>query len=121
MLGLIADGKGGEHGRRLATRDHFRKVYHTPEVTKRTDLKKLEKIKKAVGSLLAAEESAAKSWYRTDKADIPVVGQAEKLAQLSSYSSVLANLKKNNQILLYAKSEDAESARQRVEEVLKRS
>ena len=27
VLGLIAEGRGGEHGRRLAGRDHFRKVY----------------------------------------------------------------------------------------------
>ena len=90
-------------------------------MTKRTDLKKLEKVRNAIGPLLAAEESAAKSWYKTEKADIPVIGQAEKLAPLSSYSSVLANLKKNNQILLYAKSEDAEAARQKVDEVLKKS
>ena len=84
VLGLIAEGKGGEHGRRLATRNHYRKVYHTPEVAELAALKKLEEVRKALGSLLAAEESAAKSWYRTDKADIPVVGQAEKLAPLSS-------------------------------------
>jgi HD superfamily phosphohydrolase len=121
VLGLIADGKGGEHGRQLARRDHFRKVYHTPEVTKKADLNKLERVKKAIGPLLAAEESAAKSWYKTDKADIPVLGQAEKLAPLSTYSSVLANLKKSNQILVYAKSEDAEAARQKVNEVLRKS
>jgi hypothetical protein len=96
-------------------------IYHTPEITKRADLKKLERIRKAVGPLLAAEEPAGKSWYKTDKADIPVLGQAGKLAPLSSYSSVLANLKKSNQILLYARSEDAEAAHQKVDEVLKKS
>lgn len=121
VLGLIARGEGGEHGQRLGSRDHFRNVYHTPEVSKRTDLTKLEKVKKAIGPLLVAEESAAKSWYKTDKADIPVVGQAAKLAPLSSFSSVLANLKKSNQILLYAKSEDADAARRKVEEVLRKS
>jgi len=121
VLGLIAQGEGGEHGRRLRSRDHFRNVYHTPEVSKRADLSKLEKIIKAIGPLLAAEESATKSWYKTDKADIPVLGQAAQLAPLSSFSSVLANLKKNNQVLLYAKSEEADDARQKVDEVLRKS
>ncbi|MBI5280180.1 MAG: HD domain-containing protein [Candidatus Solibacter usitatus] len=121
VLGLIAQGEGGEHGRRLGRRDHFRNIYHTPEVTERADLSKLEEIKKAIGPLLAAEESATKSWYKTDKADIPVFGQAGKLAPLSSFSSVLANLKMNNQVLLYAKPEDAGAARKKVDEVLKKS
>ena len=121
VLGLIAQGEGGEHGRRLAQRDHFRNIFHTPEVTKQADIKQLEKVKKALGPLLAAEESATKSWYKTDKADIPVLGQANKLAPLSSVSSVLSSLKKNNQVLLYAKPEDADEARGKVEELLKKS
>jgi len=121
VLGMIAAGGGGEHGRRLATRSHFRKIYHTPEVTTRPDLKKLDRVRKAIGPMLAAEESAVKSWYKTDKTDIPVLGQARKLAPLSSHSPVLASLKKNNQTLLYAKPEDAENARQRAEEALRKS
>jgi HD superfamily phosphohydrolase len=32
VLGNLADGGGGEHGQRLASRQHFRRVYATPEV-----------------------------------------------------------------------------------------
>ncbi len=120
VLGSIAGGAGGEHGRRLGSRDHFRSIYHTPEVSKPADLEKLSEVKNALGPLLAAEESATKSWYKTDKADIPVSGQAGSLAPLSSFSPVLANLRKNNQVLLYAKSEDADAARRKVEEVLRK-
>src|SRR5260370_36864746 len=29
VLGALAQGGGGDHGQRLARRDHFREVYHT--------------------------------------------------------------------------------------------
>jgi hypothetical protein len=37
VLGELANGAGGEHGRRLAQRDHFRKVYHTPDSPSRDE------------------------------------------------------------------------------------
>jgi hypothetical protein len=42
VLGLLANGKGGEHGTRLARRDHFREVVHTPETPSQDDLARLE-------------------------------------------------------------------------------
>ncbi|HWE35595.1 MAG TPA: HD domain-containing protein, partial [Isosphaeraceae bacterium] len=40
VLGLLAGGGGGEHGQRLATRDHFREVFHTPEIPSQADLER---------------------------------------------------------------------------------
>lgn len=37
VLGKLADSEGGEHGRRLATRDHYREIIHTPEAPTATD------------------------------------------------------------------------------------
>ena len=31
VLGELAKGNGGEHGKRLAERNHYREVHHTPE------------------------------------------------------------------------------------------
>ncbi len=119
VLGLLADGKGGEHGERLASRKHFRAVYHTPEVSTLADLEFLSRVKEALGNLIVAEESASKSWYKTGTPDIPVIRETKKIEPLSSLSSVLAGLKANNQVLLYSRPENAEEARRRIDEVLK--
>ena len=119
VLGLLADGKGGEHGERLASRKHFRNVYHTPEVSTLADLEFLSKVKEALGDLIVAEESASKSWYKTGTPDIPVIRETKKIEPLSNLSSVLAGLKANNQVLLYSRPENAEEARRKIDEVLK--
>jgi uncharacterized protein len=119
VLGLLASGQGGEDGHRLATRNHFREIYHTPEASTLPDLQTLERIRSSLGDLVAAEEPASKSWYKTGTPDIPVVSETKKIAPLSKYSSVLANLKANNQVLVYARPESAEEARNKVNEVLK--
>lgn len=108
VLGLISDGKGGEHAQRLRARNHYRRIFHTPEISRKSDLKQLERVKKKLGKLLAAEESASKSWYKTGAPDIPVVSDIdEKIVKpLSKYSCVVANLKANNQVFLYVRPED---------------
>lgn len=120
VLGGLSSGGGGEHGRRLASRDHFRLVYATPEICSDEDIEKLNRVKSNLGSLLAAEEYAGKSWYKTGKTDIPVVSDARerKVSPLSRYSSVIASIKSNNQIFLYSKPEDVSAARMAVGRVL---
>jgi HD superfamily phosphohydrolase len=122
VLGLLASGQGGEDGRRLASRDHFRLVYATPEICSGEGIERLNRVKAALGTLLASEETAGKSWYKTGKTDIPVVSDAKEeiVMPLSEFSSVIASIKPNNQTLLYAKSEDALAARAAVSEVLRR-
>lgn len=121
MLGLLAGGAGGDHGRRLSSRDHFRKVYATPEICSDEEMERLNRVKLGLGPLLAAEETAGKSWYKTGKTDIPVVSDAKEQAvlPLSQFSSVIASIKSNNQVLLYPKSEEASAARAAVNEALK--
>jgi hypothetical protein len=38
VLGKLSDGGGGEHGSRLATRNHYREIAETPEVPAADDL-----------------------------------------------------------------------------------
>ena len=113
VLGLLADRKGGEHGERLANRNHFRQVWQTPETPSETDTVELERRKTALGNLLAAQESAVKSWYKSGRLhDIPVVdSESRKVSPLSSYSKVVENLKTNNQVLLYVKPENVDEAK----------
>jgi uncharacterized protein len=44
VLGLLTEGQGGEHGRRLATREHYRRIYATPEVCSEEETEKLNRI-----------------------------------------------------------------------------
>jgi len=112
VLGLLARGKGGEHGARLATRDHFREITHTSERPSPEELEQLDGWRAALGDLLAAEVSAEKSWYKVGPADIQVLAETPRpsVDALSNYSSVVGNIAPVSQVRLYARPEDREAA-----------
>jgi len=120
VLGQLAEGKGGEHGRRLSLRDHYRAVYRTPEAAEAKDLEELQRVRDGLGDLLRAEEAARKSWYKVDRTDIPVFADpnARRVRPLSEFSTIVANLKTTNRVVLYTCSLDADRARQRVRELV---
>src|SRR5882724_6220131 len=120
VFGLLADGKGGDHGKRVRTREHYRQVFHTPEISSSKDREELEKMKEKIGSMLVAEESAAKSWYKTGPPDIPVISDIDEktVNPLSQHSNMVANLRANNQVFLYVKPEDVVKCRKIVGEVM---
>ena len=107
VLGKIAAGEAGEHGERLATRNHFRTVYMTPEVPGTGRPYKAQGYEEALGELLTLEGAATKSWYKVDKTDIPVQMEFDAPRTLSEVSSPIANMQPNSQTLLYTKPEDA--------------
>jgi len=112
VLGLLAAGKGGEHGRRLAQRAQFREIYHTPESPLAHDLESLDDMRDKLGDLLAAEESAITSWYNLSKGDLPVVSEGRRIVRpLSHYSSIVAKIEPIRQVLLYVRPEDQTKAR----------
>lgn len=104
ILGLLARGRGGEHGRRLAGRDHYREIIHTPETPTPDDLDHLAQWRNALGDLLAAEISAEKSWYKSGPADVQVLTEAPQteVKPLSTYSSVVRSIEPIRQVRLYA-------------------
>jgi HD superfamily phosphohydrolase len=119
VLGLLADGKGGEHGKRLANRNHYRLAYGSPEISTAADLTYVENLKQRLGDLLAGEQEAAKSWYKTGSTDIPIVDDLDPMTvqPLSQFSNVVKNMRANNQVLLYVRPEDADKANEIVREV----
>jgi HD superfamily phosphohydrolase len=121
VLGLLASGAGGEHGARLSGRNHYRLVFQTNEVQTLQDRARLMKVRDALGGSLAAEMPASKSWYKTGDTDISVYrdgeGQAE-VAPLSEYSSVIRNIGKNDQVMLYCSPENRMEAERKVKKVL---
>ena len=119
VLGLLANGRGGPHGDRLKNRDHYRRVYDTPEVSTKKDFELLEEVKDKLGKLVVAEKSAAKSWYKMGSLDIPVVDDhnTQDVRPLSKYSNAVRGLKANNQVFLYVTPEKFEIAESKVNEV----
>jgi uncharacterized protein len=121
VLGQLASGKGGEHGARLSSRQHYRQVYYTPETPSSGDLVKLDQARERIGDLVVAEESSTTSAYKLDGPDISVVSDdgARVLRPLSHYSSVVRNLNKIAITRLYARPERADIARSRIADLLK--
>jgi hypothetical protein len=113
VLGLLQNGKGGDDGKRLAERNHFREVKHTSETPSASDLERLVRWREALGDLLAAEMPAEKSWYKAGPADIQILGDAPKIevAPLSKYSSVVRNMEPIRQVRLYSRPEHRADAR----------
>jgi HD superfamily phosphohydrolase len=120
VLGLLADGKGGEHGSRLVNRNHYRLAYGSPEISNESDLSLVEEIKEKLGNLVVAAEEAKKNWYNTGQPDIPVVSNVDPdtVLPLSKFSNIVLNMKPNNRVLLYVTPEDADKANTIVREVL---
>ncbi len=107
VLGLLAGGDGGEHGRRLSSRDHFREVTHTPESPSSEDLARLNDWRTALGDLLAAEIPAEKSWYKMGSADVQVLADTptSEAKPLSTYSSIVRSTPPIEQVRLYVRPE----------------
>jgi hypothetical protein len=120
VLGLLASGNGGEHGSRLAKRDHYREIFHSPESPTAEDLEQLETVKKELAELVVEEVPAEKSWYKTGKADIPVISatRVNRVEPLSKYSSIIASIKPVRQRLLYVRPENLGDAKQRRDKLL---
>jgi HD superfamily phosphohydrolase len=119
VCGLLSERKGGLHGDRLRMRDHYRRVYKTPEVSGKKDFELLQKVRTKLGKLVCAEQSASKSWYETGLPDIPVVDDhnPKNVRPLSKDSSVVRGLKANNQVFLYTTREQFDLAERKVQEV----
>jgi uncharacterized protein len=108
VLGLLAAGRGGEHGERLAARNHFREIVHTPETPKANDHERLEKWRQVLGDLLKAEIPAEKSWYKVGPTDIPIITEerSPRVIPLSEMSSTVKNIDPVHQVRLYVRRED---------------
>lgn len=124
VLGQINNGEGGEHGKLLQERRHYRRIYETPEVPSQKDLEFFENVSSTLGDLIGFEDTASMSWYKFDSADIPVMlrpGQrGEELTALSRLSSVVRGLKAVNQRRIYVPYDRREEASSKVQQIQKK-
>ena len=118
VLGLLASGAGGEHGRRLASRDHYREIAHSSETPSPDELARLGEQRRLLGDLLAAEVPAAKSWYKVGPTDVLILAKPSEreVKPLSLYSSVVRNIQPIRQVRLYARPEHRNEAVRRIAE-----
>lgn len=112
VLGELSNGGGGEHGKRLATRNFYRLVYETPEFPSELDEAQLEKVAGALGNTLALRSEAGKSWYKLGDTDLPVaaLNSGEKSRLLSQCSTIVGNMKPTRRTRLYVRPEDRAKA-----------
>jgi uncharacterized protein len=122
VLGMLAAGEGGEHGRRLATRNHYREVYHTPDSPSASDVKALDRVREKLGKLILAEEVAGTSTYKVGVPDIPVVsGNPDRsIKPLSEVSTVVRGLRPVGKISLFCAKEDAARANETIKSSIHR-
>lgn len=111
ILGRLANGEGGDDGRRLVERDFFREVWETPEFPSKEDEARLVAAQSALGKMLAARCEAAKSWYKVGASDLLVAEEAgRKTKPLSLSSTIVAKMSPSKRIRLYVRAEDREAA-----------
>ena len=114
VLGLLSQGEGGEHGRRLCERDHYRMVYSTPETPKPEDKERFEAVKAALGDKVKHEVGLGKAWYKFASDDIPIYSENPEgmVRPLSEHSAAVKGLQKTDKMMLYCLAEDKEEAKQ---------
>jgi HD superfamily phosphohydrolase len=117
VLGMIAAGEGGEPGRRLAQRDHYREVYHTPDSPSPKDIKMSNRVREKLGDLIREEVTAGTSTYKFGDTDIPVVSSNldRSIRPLSKVSMLVRGLRPVGKISLFCAKEDVDRANQRLQ------
>lgn len=109
VLGKLSAGKGGEHGKRLCTRDHYRMIYQTPEIPTKDDISKFERVQDKLGDLVADVAKAGKTWYKiAEDQDIPIRSENADGAvlPLSVHSAAVRGLEQTGRMMLYCVKED---------------
>lgn len=108
VLAELKAGGGGEHGRRLWQRDHFRLVYSTPEVPNSDDLAKFDQVVEKLHGLDVVLKDAQKSWYKFRREEIRVKTQnrgKKSSVPLATMSPIVKGLATVNQRRIYVPKE----------------
>lgn len=119
VLGAISSGEGGEHGKILFDRTHYRLVHETPEIPSQEDLERLQDYEVRLDAYGCVRLSAEKSWYKTGPSEILVVPDqwqhGQQAVPLSRRSALLAGLASIAQQRLYVPGDRREEAMARIE------
>jgi HD superfamily phosphohydrolase len=119
VMGQLAGGAGGEHGKRLMTRNHYRLVCEIEALdTSVNELdrskKRADAIIKALGSKVTDVQRPKPLWYKTEANDELILVDDESRRQigyLSSYSALMKSINIGSQVFVYADKLDAAVAK----------
>lgn len=107
VVGLINEGKAGEHGEVFMARYHDTCVHATSEIPTESELSDLEKVCAQLSDLITFIDEAERAWYKSGKEDILIVlrpGQPDQeVVPLSILSNVVQNLKPVRQRRVYVR------------------
>jgi HD superfamily phosphohydrolase len=127
VMGLLAQGKGGEHGKRLMSRNHYRLVCEIEHLdTSLSELnrssKRADEIIKALGGIVKATVRPKSLWYKTKANDELILVDDENRRQigyLSTFSALMKSINAGTQVFVYADKADAESAKTDYQRILR--
>jgi|GEM_PF-5713043 len=119
VLGLLANGEGGQHAKRMLDRKQYRQVYRSKEKPPIEEVLEGEKARaERVASQLVGMEVEIKPsqnrWYKQKEgSSITIVNEENPrdIQPLSEYSPI-ASLNAGDQYFIYVKPEDAQRARE---------
>ena len=116
VLGLFAQGQGGDHARRLKDRDFFRLVYETPEIPTVDDDAQLSNAFTILDGLMPVRREARKSWYKVGSDDLPVAASnaGGRTMLLSECSSIVRQMAPSRSVRLYVSKQNRAAAQQRL-------
>lgn len=105
ILSELRVGHGGEHGRRLMERDHFRLIFSTSEVPNGDELQRFDELMGKLDQSKIVSKEARKSWYKFQREEIRVrSGSSGHAASrpLAAISPIVNGLVTVNQRRIYA-------------------
>jgi HD superfamily phosphohydrolase len=126
VMGLLAAGDGGEHGRRLMTRNHYRLVCELEEADATitqlgASIKKNDEIVKALGATVKLVRKPTALWYKTNPASELILiendGKTE-IGILSEHSALMRSINVGYLRFVYADKADAMAARAKLRSIV---
>lgn len=119
VLGLLAEGKGGEHGQRLRKRDLFKLVWASSPYPTAAQARETDRVRQKLGKL-AVELSSERSWYKLDETDVRIRLDDGRSRPLSAISPIVKRMGSLRQVRFYVPAEDVEEVRRRITKTRRR-
>jgi uncharacterized protein len=117
VLGALASGGGGEHGKRLLERRFDRQVWATPELPSAEELVQFKRVERALADLSPHATDSSRRWYTAVGAEELLV-QAENdddaAVPLSRCSNLIGGLRRSERHRLFVSEEKREEANRRL-------
>ena len=118
-MGEVAAGQAGAHGQVIKDRNPYRSVWATPETSTFEERELATRIAANLGDIDHFIRDASKSWYQTvEDQDLLIVpdNSAEPAygKPLSSYSTIVKDMKAVSQRRIYVKLSERDEAETRI-------